>query len=396
LFNPSNFGLVVGFLALGPSRAAPLDLWWANPGPALAVTMTVIVLGGITLTRRMRMTGVVAGFWLTLVASSGLLALTGHCMTARWHVGPICGSAYWILLVTSPEILVFLFFMITDPRTAPHGRVSRVVYGSGVAALAVTFASFQRTEYATKVAILAALLVACAFRPRLERTLPASAAARDHLREWLRTAPRAGRTLATVGVAVAATIVAGGATTGPPSTGRASTAAVAPGCGAGSGVAHRPDLPTGPLPPVANRPSIGVATHYTDAQAAKVAHDTVEDLLILGRAAQRRDPALATTAAEPPFLVPEVRAICTARRTGRILRAVGYQFDSLSVRILTRTASQRLPEIDVHLVGQVDRVTEASGTVGARHRERFDEIVAVDRVGRDYLVVRRALPPPSS
>ena len=44
-------------------------------------------------------------------------------MTARWHLGPITGGYFWWVLVTSPEILVFLFFMITDPKTIPKGRV---------------------------------------------------------------------------------------------------------------------------------------------------------------------------------------------------------------------------------------------------------------------------------
>ena len=41
-------------------------------------------------------------------------------MTARWHLGPITGTELWRILVFSPEILVFLFFMITDPKTAPR------------------------------------------------------------------------------------------------------------------------------------------------------------------------------------------------------------------------------------------------------------------------------------
>ena len=41
-------------------------------------------------------------------------------MTAVWHLGPIGGSELWWTLVTSPEVLVFLFFMITDPRTIPR------------------------------------------------------------------------------------------------------------------------------------------------------------------------------------------------------------------------------------------------------------------------------------
>ena len=39
---------------------------------------------------------------------------------------------FWWVLVTSPEILVFLFFMITDPKTIPDGRHARRVYAVGV------------------------------------------------------------------------------------------------------------------------------------------------------------------------------------------------------------------------------------------------------------------------
>ena len=47
-------------------------------------------------------------------------------MTARWHVGPVTGVYFWWVLVTSPEILVFLFFMITDPKTIPATRAARI------------------------------------------------------------------------------------------------------------------------------------------------------------------------------------------------------------------------------------------------------------------------------
>ena len=120
VFNPSNLGLLVCFLSLGSNRADPLDLWWARMSPALAFSLAVIVGGGLIITRRTGMIGAAVGFWVTFAALIGILAASGHCMTARWHIGPICGGSFWFLLVTSPEILVFLFFMITDPRTAPE------------------------------------------------------------------------------------------------------------------------------------------------------------------------------------------------------------------------------------------------------------------------------------
>ena len=47
------------------------------------------------------------------------------------------GRYFWWVLVTSPEVLVFLFFMITDPKTTPKGtrgahRSTRVSSGSSL------------------------------------------------------------------------------------------------------------------------------------------------------------------------------------------------------------------------------------------------------------------------
>ena len=66
----------------------------------------------------------------------GVLAATGHVMTARWHLGPITGANFWWVLLSSPEVLVFLFFMLTDPKTSPKGQKERVVYAVSVGLLA--------------------------------------------------------------------------------------------------------------------------------------------------------------------------------------------------------------------------------------------------------------------
>ena len=89
-------------------------------------------------------------------------------MTAAWHVGPIEGGEFWWLHVSSPEILVFLFFMITDPKTTPARRGGRRVYAVGVGLLATLLIAPQTTEFGTKVAILAALAIACAARGVIE------------------------------------------------------------------------------------------------------------------------------------------------------------------------------------------------------------------------------------
>ena len=124
IFNPSNIGLVLCFLILGRNRANPLDFWWGPMSAWLVVALVVIVAGGFAILWRLHLLRVALGFWLSFAAGIGVLALAGHAMTARWHLGPITGFHLWWVLITSPEVLVFLFFMITDPKTAPRSATA--------------------------------------------------------------------------------------------------------------------------------------------------------------------------------------------------------------------------------------------------------------------------------
>ena len=53
IFNPSNIGLVLCFVALGPSRAEPLDFWWGPTSVWLAAALVVIVTGGFAILSRL-------------------------------------------------------------------------------------------------------------------------------------------------------------------------------------------------------------------------------------------------------------------------------------------------------------------------------------------------------
>ena len=184
LFNPSNLGLVVAFLALGSTRAEPLDFWWAPLNAWMVTAYAVILIGGLLITRRLRLLAVALAFWIALAAGLGLLAASGHCMTARWAFEPVCGFDFWRSIVTSPELLIFLFFMITDPKTVPAGRVGRVLFGLLVAAVSVFLIAPQTTEFATKVALLGGLVLVCAIRPLLDRTVPAPGSPDDRVARW--------------------------------------------------------------------------------------------------------------------------------------------------------------------------------------------------------------------
>src|SRR5262245_39454338 len=173
VFNPSNLGLVVCFLALGPGRADPLDFWWGPMSASLALALAIIVAGGVVILSRLRLLELALSFWVAFVLAVGVVAATGHAMSAKWHFGPITGLHFWTVLATSPEILVFLFFMLTDPKTVPTGRGARVAFAVSVALLAALLIAPTRTEFWAKVAVLGALAIACAARPVLAAAAPA-------------------------------------------------------------------------------------------------------------------------------------------------------------------------------------------------------------------------------
>jgi hypothetical protein len=184
VFNPSNVGLVVAFIVLGSSRVEPLDFWWAPLNVWMIAAYAVILVGGLLITRRLKLLELAAVYWVALTVGLAILAGSGHCMTARWSFAPVCGFDFWRVIVTSPEVLIFLFFMITDPKTVPAGRVGRVAFGLLVAAVSTLLLAPQTTEFAAKVGLISGLVVVSAGRPVLDRLLPEPRSAADELRRF--------------------------------------------------------------------------------------------------------------------------------------------------------------------------------------------------------------------
>ena len=293
VFNPSNFGLVLCFLLLGAERADPLALWWGPLSPALVLALVLIVAGGFLILRRLHLVGVAVGFWLAFAAGIGVLAASGHTMTAAWHVGPIEGTEFWWLLVSSPEILVFLFFMITDPKTIPASPGGRRAYAVAVGLLATLLIAPFTTEFATKVAILAALFVVCAARGVLELV------GSERLTALIGRQPRRRMVGAVAFVSAAAYA----------------------GLVVAAGIPARPDaeLPRAQgaplaLPEVAVLDSQGVA-EIDDSTAQRIARDVMSDLRFEAQALERRDRARAADAAAGEWLAVLWRQIDSAATT---------------------------------------------------------------------------------
>jgi Na+-translocating ferredoxin:NAD+ oxidoreductase RnfD subunit len=119
LWNPSNFGICT-MLVLAPATIAVLSVQWGNQ---VWPMIEVWVLGGVILWRLKRLhicAAYAAAFTLFAVVRS---ALTGNPLLAA--LAPITGPMYQL----------FIFFMITDPRTTVASRRGQLLVVVIVAAV---------------------------------------------------------------------------------------------------------------------------------------------------------------------------------------------------------------------------------------------------------------------
>jgi Na+-translocating ferredoxin:NAD+ oxidoreductase RnfD subunit len=371
VFNPSNIGLVVAFLVLGSQRVEPLDFWWGPLTIWLAIAYTVIVGGGLLITRRLKLLGLAATFWLTLAVGIGLLAGSGHCMTANWAFSPVCGVDFWRVIVTSPEVLIFLFFMITDPKTTPGGRVGRIVFGFLVAVVGTLLVAPQTNEFGTKVALLSGLVAVCAFRPLLDRVLPEPKSAADELRGFatrlatggggaghgaVRGAGRLALALVLV-LALGVGIVAAGAPARLPVY---DTATVL------SSVPHQVDPAT--FPPITIGQDVTDWNHTIEGQGARdIVVTMAENLEIENQAVLRRDPSILGAVDHGDRLAEMQDRIASVAAAGdAVIRH--YRFDSLKMALVIPFGMQTGLSLGVTGTGQVteDTYDAAGGLVGSR------------------------------
>lgn len=169
VFNPSNVGLVWTFVLVGPFAVYPQWLYWGPVGLPVGLTMAVILAGGLWVLRPLGMLGMASSFLATLGVLVGMLAARGHGFFAVWHDGPVTGLFYWATIVLSPETLIFVLFMMSDPQTAPKSRAGRIVFGMATALVATGLISVQPTEFGVKLALLSSLTAASVLVPWLNR-----------------------------------------------------------------------------------------------------------------------------------------------------------------------------------------------------------------------------------
>jgi Na+-translocating ferredoxin:NAD+ oxidoreductase RnfD subunit len=391
VFNPSNIGLVVAFVVLGSSSVEPLDFWWAPLNGWMIGAYGVIVVGGLLITRRLRLLALAATFWISLAIGVGLLAASGHCMTANWAFAPVCGADFWRVIVTSPEVLIFLFFMITDPKTIPAGRVGRVVFGILVALASTLLMAPQTDEFGTKVGLLAGLVVICASRPILDRILPAPGSERDDLRAFATRATvgqeRTGRPIrvARLGAAALAVLVTG---VGIVAAGSPARGMVVPGT---------TEALNGPPPAVdpATLPAITVdreVVDYDHELAGPGMQDVVvtlaQNLELENRALLRRDEGILVAVDHGDRLIEMQDRLREAAATGST-DVVHYEFDSMNVSLLVPFGAQTGLSLGLRSVGtMVEERYDANGTLQSSDSSPFALTFAMRQAtGERWLLV---------
>ncbi|MEL7482404.1 MAG: RnfABCDGE type electron transport complex subunit D, partial [Pseudomonadota bacterium] len=153
LFNPACLGIVVVTLA---SSAA-----WVSPGQwgqAPIVAAFATGLAALVLSSAKRL-DIALGFLVFFAAF-----LTGR---ALWLGDPV---AIPLHKFQNGALLVFAFFMITDPRSTPDSRLGRLVFAFAVAGLA----AWISWQWHLRGAMLYALAALAVLTPVIDRWLPAT------------------------------------------------------------------------------------------------------------------------------------------------------------------------------------------------------------------------------
>ena len=388
--NPSNVGLVVAFLVLGSSRAEPLDFWWAPLNVWMLAAYAVIAIGGLLITRRLRLLGLAASFWLTFALALGVLAASGHSMVARWSFAPVTGFDFWRVIVTSPEVLIFLFFMITDPKTVPTGQVGRVVFGVLVAIVSTLLMAPQTDEFGTKVALLSGLVVMCAARPLLDRLIPEPRSAADDLRLYvsrlgLRAPVRAG-----VAAVVVLVLGAGIVLAGTPARGQvfASSAEI---------LGRLPaQVDPGTLPAVTvDDDVIDYLPSPGTTGIADVVVTLAQNLEFENQALLRRDGSILTAVDHGDRLL-EMQQQLQALAAGGPTTVVHYRFETMHATLLIPFGRQDGFSIGLRATGsKIEQTVDATGAaVGDATVTPFQQTFAVRRATGDRWLTVAVLPAP--
>ena len=152
VFNPATFA-IVALLVASPDV-------WVSPGQwgsAIWLATLLVCCAGLVLQRAGRADTAVT----FLGAFTGLLT-----MRAIWLGDPLTIPLHQL---QSGSLLLFSFFMITDPRSTPDRRLGRILFATAVAGLAY----WLQFRWQLRTGLFFALFALSPLTPLIDRLLPA-------------------------------------------------------------------------------------------------------------------------------------------------------------------------------------------------------------------------------
>lgn len=151
LFNPTNFGIAAVILAGLPAWISP-GQW----GSGVLIAATVIILGSLVVSRAARSDVTIAYLLFHSLFLFGRAISLGDPFSIPLHQ------------LESGALLIFAFFMISDPKTIPDTRLGRIIFAFLVAYLA----HYIRFRLYNPNALLYALVFLSPIVPLIDWLLP--------------------------------------------------------------------------------------------------------------------------------------------------------------------------------------------------------------------------------
>lgn len=127
IFNPSALGIVAAILLTGDAWISP-GQWGSNA----VILFGVLCLGFIVTTRVQK-----------LDVSLSFLGVFAGLIFARQIIYLGWPMDHFIQSVSTGSLLIFSFFMITDPKTIPDHTLVRIVWSAAIAAIAFYLTAFE-------------------------------------------------------------------------------------------------------------------------------------------------------------------------------------------------------------------------------------------------------------
>ncbi len=127
IFNPSALGIVATILLTGKA--------WVNAGQwgsGIVLLFTVFCLGFIVVTKVQNIT-----ISLTFLGVFVGLLFMRQIIYLGWPID------YFVQSISTGSLLLFSFFMITDPKTTPNHTVSKIIWCIAIAFVAFYLATFK-------------------------------------------------------------------------------------------------------------------------------------------------------------------------------------------------------------------------------------------------------------